>query len=75
MVDRKEYMKQYREKNRKKINEYQRRYFRDPTNRTKHKEACDNWRKERMSDETREKIRKYQKEYYEQHKNNTQIDL
>ena len=74
MLDRREYMRQYRRKNRARINAYQRRYYADPVNKAKHKKACDEWRKERMTEDTRQKIKKYQRKYYEQRKNDSQID-
>lgn len=69
MLDRREYMRQYRKKNRARLNEYQRQYLQDPKHKARHKQSCDEWRKERMTEETKAKIKKYQKEYYEQRKN------
>ena len=74
MLDRKEYMRQYRKKNRERLNAYQRKYLSDPKHKAKHKEACDSWRKERMTNETRRRIKQYQKEYYEQRKNHAQTN-
>lgn len=68
MVDRREYMKKYRAKNREKLNAYQRKYLQDPEHKEKHKDSCDKWRKEKMSTATREKIKQYQKEYYKRRK-------
>lgn len=66
--DRKEYLREYRRKNRERLNAYQRAYFADPEHKKKHNETCRRWRKERMTDETKEKIKEYQKEYYKRNK-------
>jgi len=68
-------MRQYRKRNRQRLNSYQRRYLSDPEHKQKHKKACDDWRQNRMSDDTKQKIKQYQKEYYEQRKNRSQADL
>ena len=63
-----EYLRQYRRKNREKLNKYQREYYADPEHAEKHKEACKKWR-EHMSATTREKIKAYQRKYYQRRKN------
>jgi len=68
-------MRQYRRKNRARLNAYQRRYYSSPARKEKHKQVCDDWRKNRMTEETKQKIKEYQKEYYEQRKNTTQVDF
>lgn len=64
MLDRREYLREYRRKNRERLNAYQRAYFSDPEHKRKHKEACGRWRKDNMTEETKQKIKEYQKEYY-----------
>lgn len=68
-------MRQYRKKNRERLNAYQRRYLSSPDHKEKHKQSCDDWRQNRMTEETRQKIKQYQKEYYEQRKNSVEVDL
>lgn len=66
--DRREYLREYRKKNRERLNAYQRQYLSDPEHKQKHKESCTKWRLEKMTDETKQKIKEYQKEYYKRTK-------
>ena len=66
--DRKEYLREYRKRNRERLNAYQRQYLSDPEHKQKHKESCNKWRLENMTEETRKKIKDYQKEYYKRRK-------
>lgn len=68
MVDRTEYMREYRKKNRKRLTEYHRQYVSDPYNKEKQRES---WRKYyygKMSDEQKSKKKAYLKEYYQRKK-------
>lgn len=64
MLDKKDYMREYRKKNRERLNAYQREYFEDEENKEKHKKACAKYRKHNMKESTRQKIKAYQHEYY-----------
>lgn len=61
-------MREYRKRNRARLNAYQRKYLSDPERNEKHKETCRRWRKERMTEETKAKIKEYQKEYHKKRK-------
>lgn len=61
---RREYMRLYRAKNRERLNAYHRQYLSDPTRAKKHREACDRYRENNMTEETKQRIREYQHEYY-----------
>lgn len=65
MLDRKKYAKDYRLKNREKINAYNRAYLADPEHKRKHQECCKRYK---QTPEAREKNRIYQREYYRRKK-------